>query len=75
MYQSKERIIHKADFINNSFLSKGTEEKLSNYLSSKKHLLQTQHETILSKEKNYLSTFEEGTWIANLIDSIERNNE
>ena len=66
---------YKADFINNSFLSKGTEEKLSNYLSSKKHLLQTQHETILSKEKNYLSTFEEGTWIANLIDSIERNNE
>lgn len=66
---------YKADFINNSFLNKGTEEKLSNYLSSKKHLLQVQHETIISKEKNYLSTFEEGMWIANLIDSIERSNE
>ena len=66
---------YKADFINNSYLFNGTEEKLSKYLSSKKHLLQLQHETILSKEKNYLSTFEEGMWIANLIDSIEKNNE
>ena len=66
---------YRVDFIDNSLRSEEGFTKLDNDQASKKYLLQRQHEIILNNDENFLSGFNEGQWIVNLINEIEERNE
>lgn len=64
--------IHTADFINNTYSSGKEIKSINNKKSLKKTLLKAQHQMILNNDVNDLSNFDDGLWLVNLIDEIQK---
>ena len=61
-----------ADFINNTYSSGKEIKSINSKKSLKKTLLKAQHQMILNNDVNDLSNFDDGLWLVNLIDEIQR---
>ncbi len=61
-----------ADFINNTYSSGKDIKSINNSKSLKKTLLKSQHQRILNNEVYDLSKFDDGLWLVNLIDGIQK---
>lgn len=66
-----ENDLIKLDFINNTYKSRNIEQYTDFHESSKNTLLKEQHQTILNTEENFLSKFDDGLWLVNLIQEIK----